>query len=93
MRDALTTNAASGLQVDAASGRVYRGARRVDYSTADGYSVVLIRSPDGEAAQLVLTAAIVWEATHGPLAEGVKVQHRNGDRKDNRIANLQVAKS
>ena len=33
----------------------------------------------------------VWEQYHGPIPEGMQIDHINGDRKDNRIENLRLA--
>lgn len=33
---------------------------------------------------------IIWEAVNGPLPEGLQINHKNGDRMDNRIANLEA---
>jgi hypothetical protein len=33
---------------------------------------------------------IIWEAVHGPIPEGLCINHLNGIRSDNRIANLEV---
>lgn len=32
----------------------------------------------------------IWEATHGPIADGMDVHHINGNRTDNRIENLEM---
>jgi hypothetical protein len=32
----------------------------------------------------------VWEDTHGPIPQGYDVHHRNHDRCDNRLSNLEL---
>lgn len=42
---------------------------------------------DGRAR---LEHCLVWEAVHGPIPKGMHVHHKNGDRIDNAIENLEL---
>ena len=33
---------------------------------------------------------LVWEAFHGPIPVGLQINHKNGDKRDNRLDNLEV---
>jgi hypothetical protein len=33
---------------------------------------------------------LIWESVHGPIPEGLEINHRNGIRWDNRIDNLEL---
>ena len=41
--------------------------------------------------RLYLVHRVIWEMHHGPIPEGIEIDHRNGVRADNRIENLRLA--
>lgn len=85
--------AAGDVTVDA-EGRVYRIRRhgrpcapyRAESPTLDGYLVVPLRLRSLRVR--LLAHRLVYEARIGPIPEGYLVRQRNGDRADNRPANL-----
>ncbi len=75
-----------GYQVDPDAGLVYgvRG-KPVGRRQTFGYLQTCRRSgPDR------LVHVLVWEAVHGPVPAGMEINHRNGVKTDNRIANLEL---
>jgi len=45
------------------------------------------RSPD-DPYRLQLGHVIAWESVNGPVPDGYQIHHVNGDKQDNRLANL-----
>lgn len=72
-------------------GRVYDEKRRVHINSrtnAAGYAVVLIRDANGEWSNQgvhMIVADVFW----GYCPPGYELVHKNGDKTDNRIANLE----
>lgn len=54
------------------------------YTTAKGYHRAQL------GGRLRLVHDWVWEQEHGPIPDGYDVHHRNEDKQDNRIENLQL---
>ena len=60
------------------------------YTTSSGYHRLTIWDPKTKTSRLVFAHTLIWEQAHGPIAPGWHVHHRNGDKQDNRLANLQL---
>lgn len=63
--------------------------RRAEKSTPLGYLMVRVMV-DG-TRHCALAHRLVWHVMRGPIPEGLTINHRNGDRADNRPENLELA--
>lgn len=77
-----------GYLVDPTEGVVY-GLRGEPVGSHDSSGHLQI---DGRSRGLGLLGAhrIVWESVHGPIPDGLVINHLNGRPDDNRLANLEV---
>jgi hypothetical protein len=77
-----------GYRVDAERGLVY-GLRGRPVGNRDSGGHIQV---DGRSRGLGLMSAhrIVWEAVHGPIPDGLVINHLNGDPADNRLENLEA---
>jgi len=63
--------------------------RAIGSLNADGYVQVAVY--DGSRARRPMAHRIIWEYVHGPIEDPVmEINHRNGSKADNRIANLEL---
>lgn len=70
------------LYVDTVTGLVLT---RVGYASVQGYERVHLDHKETHAHR------IVWEAVHGPIPDGLTINHIDGDKLNNRIENLELA--
>lgn len=67
------------------------GSRGPKPARTDGYHVTpkgyLRGKVDG---RMRLAHVVVWERAYGPIPSGYQIHHRNEDKQDNRLSNLQL---
>jgi hypothetical protein len=78
----------SGTYADPKTGQIYSARLNpIGGVCADGY----VRISGGRSVRREQYAhRVVYEAVHGPIPEGMEIDHRNTRRADNRVANLQA---
>lgn len=81
------TNACRGQALRGEHATNWQGGRSMQ---SNGY--IRIRRPDhpDACAGYILEHRWLWEQAYGLLPEGCDLHHRNGDKTDNRIANLEL---
>jgi len=78
--------------VDAELGVVRNGrGRRIGSLMVNGY-IFLTMSPStgGRSNQNAYAHRVIWESQHGPIPDGLQINHMNGVKTDNRIENLEL---
>lgn len=80
---------ATPLDVNAISGEIFRiyksGERRLaGYSDARGYRILSVNNKSRFAHR------VIWEHVHGPIPDGLEIDHIDGNPKNNSILNLRL---
>lgn len=59
--------------------------------TSYGYTFLSMSpAPGGRSNQNVYAHRVIWESQHGTIPVGLQINHRNGNKQDNRIDNLEL---
>ncbi len=75
-------------RIDAENGIIYGQAGRPIGSYLPTVRYIVIRRVDNGKPRLA--HRMIWESVHGPIPAGLEINHINGIRTDNRIANLEL---
>lgn len=77
-------------RVDGEAGVIIGSRGPMGCVNPDGYVVLTVR-PDGTIPRTVLAHRVIWRHAHGPIADGLQINHINGAKTDNRLSNLELA--
>ena len=74
------------IKIDAEAGVIYgKRGRPVTHHNPQGYVQVRFKE-----RYFGLAHRLIWESVHGPIPAGLQINHKNGVKSDNRIANLEA---
>lgn len=82
------------IRVDTETGIVYSllatgKPKPVGAKQSAGY-LQMSAGPSRQERHYILLHRLVWLAVHGSIPDGQQINHKNGDKRDNRIENLEV---
>jgi hypothetical protein len=75
-----------GYEIDPETGIVYGRRGQPMTAVSRGY----IKVNHGQSRFFRTAHRMVWEAVNGPIPDGMQINHKNGNKQDNRICNLEV---
>jgi hypothetical protein len=83
---------AAGLWIINAEAGTITGSRfgkQIGHGKPGYYVKVQVRE-NGARVGFVFIHRLVWEHVHGPIPDGLEINHRNAIKNDNRLANLEL---
>jgi len=76
------------LQIDPETGTIFGKKGPIGYKARHGYIRVSVGTR--RKGRTLFAHRVIWEAVHGPIPVGLEINHLNGNKGDNRIANLEL---
>lgn len=87
----LVPHASSGLLVSLSTGRIFDpDGLEVGIQTSDTYVRVIRRQSEARTPVTWYAHRLVWEAAHGPIPEGMQIDHLDSDAGNNALSNLDL---
>ncbi|QDL29628.1 HNH endonuclease signature motif containing protein [Stenotrophomonas maltophilia] len=87
----LVPHASSGLLVSLSTGRIFdRDGSEVGIQTSDTYVRVIRRQTAAHTRVTWYAHRLVWEAAHGPIPEGMQIDHLDSNAGNNALPNLDL---
>lgn len=63
--------------------------RRAEIAKNKGYLALTLQMPDGNVRS-VMAHRVIWEWSHGPIPEGLQINHKDLNKQNNRLDNLEL---
>ncbi len=80
-----------GYRIDAERGLIYGlKGKPIGSRDSSGYLQIDARSRADVPGRMLSSHKLIWTAANGPIPDGFEVNHRNGNKADNRISNLEL---
>lgn len=81
--------------IASAAGEIYRRTRTryrpvKPFDNGIGYRRISLYTEANGTKKTLLVHRLVWEAFNGPIPEGLEINHKNRNRSDNRLENLEL---
>lgn len=87
----LVPHSPSGLLACLSTGRIFnQDGLEVGIQAPDTYVRVLKRIATGDRLRTWYAHRLVWEAAHGPIPEGMQIDHLDCDAGNNALSNLEL---
>lgn len=81
----------SGLwKIDTSTGTVTGQRGPIGSLNSSGYIFLSMSQGTGKPNQNALAHRVIWESAHGPIPDGLTINHINGIKTDNRLSNLEL---